>query len=216
MKPILIAACAVLLGLPGPARAFADRSAQSQRLSPLGGGVDDPAVEKARSIIRDWPADSQNAAGAMIDKYGVPDLAGGTMLVWRDREPFNRIVAFRDPVKHMFPFEHNDVLLEEVRLKVPLDKVAEVLRFDGSLLIDRTRGTVASRADKESNNLIALNVANDIIQGKRDVESARRFTSDTQALALSGKSSAYAEKLQFEPKLDTAEPDVSLRLNVPR
>lgn len=90
---------------------------------------------------------------------------------------------------------------------VPLEKAGELLRFDGSLLIDRTRGTVAARSDSEANNMLMLNLAHDIAAGKRTADSARRFYADAAAKALSGKSTPYASGLSFKPLADTGDPD---------
>jgi len=169
-----------------------------------------PGRQDAQTAIRDWPQTSQNAANDMIQRYGTPDVVSDQLLVWKDKAPFRKIAVMRDGVRHMFPTEHQDVLSEEVNLQVPIDKVTDLARFDGSLIVDRTKGTVAARSDSEANNFLALNLANDIISGKRDVESARRFFADTAAKGVSGKSSDYTTKLLFTPKSDTADPGQSI------
>jgi hypothetical protein len=157
-----------------------------------------------------WPQASRLAAEAMIERYGQPTEITASMLAWRDQAPFHRTVVFRDALAHSFPIDHEDVLLQEVTLKVPLDKVDDLVRFDGSLLIDRTKGTVAARCDHERHNMLALNLAHDIIEGKRDVESARRFFADTIAKQMAGRSSPYTEKLLFSPSASAADPDRNL------
>jgi hypothetical protein len=161
----------------------------------------------ARQLIKDWPQVSQQAARSMLDRYGQPDVVSNMMLVWKDKAPFTRITVTREAVRHLFPMEHQDVLTEEISLAVPVEKVSELARFDGSILIDRTKGTVAARSDKESSNFLALNLADDIINGKRDADSARKFYADTLAKQMSGKSSAYTDKLNFSVTGDTSYPD---------
>lgn len=41
--------------------------------------------------------------------------------------------------------------------------------------VERTRGELAARCDKEEMNYLALNLANDIATGKVDVDEARRI-----------------------------------------
>lgn len=161
----------------------------------------------ARSVIKDWPQVSQQAAQSMLDRYGQPDVVSNILLVWKDKAPFTRISVTKEGVRHLFPMEHQDVLTEEISLAVPIDKLTELAQFNGSLIVDRTKGTVAARADKESSNFLALNLADDIINGKRDAQSARKFYADTLAKQMSGKSSVYTEKLNFSVSGDTASPD---------
>ncbi len=174
------------------------------------GTMAQPTKEDAQNAIRDWPQASQTAAKQMIDRYGSPDVVSSQVLSWKEKAPFRKVSVMRDGIRHLFPSEHQDVITQEINLQVPIDKVSDLARFDGSIIIDRTKGTVAARSDSEANNLLALNLANDIITGKRDVESARRFFSDTAAKALSGKSSDYTSKLLFSTKSDTSDPGQSV------
>lgn len=169
-----------------------------------------PSKQDAQSAIQDWPQASQNAANQMLQKYGNPDMVSTQMLAWKDKTPFRKIVVMRDGVASSFPTQHQGVLTQEVNLQVPIDKVSDLARFDGGLIIDREKGTVSARSDSEANNFLALNLADDIITGKRDVESARHFFADTAATSLSGKSSDYTSKLMFSPKSDTADPGQSV------
>lgn len=164
----------------------------------------------ARILIRDWPQVSQQAAQSMLDRYGQPDVVSDLMLVWNDKTPFRRVTVTRDGVRHLFPSEHQDVLTEEINLAVPLNKVEDLARFDGSLLIDRTKGTVAARSDSEASNFLALNLADDIINGKRDVAAARKFYAETLAKQMSGKASPYTDRLNFSVSGDTSAPGESL------
>lgn len=192
MKKLILKLMLVSLVAGGASAASTDKTSASKNVA---GGA-----QMARAEIRDWPLVSQNAAEAMLDRYGQPDVVSSLLLVWKDKAPFTKIVVTRDPIRHSFPVDHQDVILEEIPLQVPVDKVADLAKFNGSLLIDRTQGTLASRCDSEKSNFLALNLANEIITGKRDADSARRFMSDTSAKSLAGKSSPYSEKLMFTPK----------------
>ncbi len=62
-----------------------------------------------------------------------------------------------------------------------------------------TRGTLASHCDSEESNTLALNLANEIVTGKRDVASAQDFLKSTLTKSMAGKSSPYTDKLMFSP-----------------
>jgi hypothetical protein len=38
--------------------------------------------------------------------------------------------------------------------------------FDGSILVDRTRGEVAARCDSEAANVLGLNMVQELVMGK--------------------------------------------------
>ena len=51
-------------------------------------------------------------------------------------------------------------------------EVLDLARFDGSVIVERTRGEIGARCDKEEMNYLALNLAHDIVTGA--TESLRR------------------------------------------
>ena len=205
-----VAAALLAAGLAGTAWAAGPDATSGSSYGQSSSNSGTATKQDARSAIQNWSQASQNAANQMLQRYGNPDVASDQMLMWKDKAPFRKIVVMRDGIPHAFPTQHQDVLTEEINLQVPVDKVSDLARFDGSLIVDRTKGTVAARSDSEANNLLALNLANEIITGKRDVESARRFFADTAATSVSGKSSDYTSKLMFSPKSDTADPGQSM------
>lgn len=155
-------------------------------------------LKDAQSLIQQWPSATKTGAQAMIEKYGEPDAVTDRMLVWHNKAPWDAITVYRDPVKHGFPMRHEDFLEQTIRYKVPEAKVADLIRFDSGLVVDITRGTLSSHCDSEKANLLALNLANEIVTGKRDVDSAKRFLKDTMRETMAGKTSPYTEKLQFD------------------
>lgn len=152
----------------------------------------------ALSVIKQWPDASQKGAQALIDRYGLPDMVSDRLLTWNDKELWQKIVVERDPVDHAFPMPHQDFLSQTIRYKVPAEKASDLTSFDSSLSIDEAKGTLTSHCDSEKNNILALNIANDIVTGKRDVEAAKKFMTDTLTMSMAGKSSPYTEKLMFD------------------
>jgi len=57
-------------------------------------------------------------------------------------------------------------------------------------------------------NFLALNLANDIVTGKRNVEQARQFYAETVREFMRGEKPAYTQGFQFDvPHGGTGDPD---------
>src|SRR5690606_31425669 len=108
------------------------------------------------TIIADWGSFPRRAAYDTIRKYGPPQEAIPSQLIWYNNGFWKRTRVIREETPHHFPQPHTDVLENVIDYRVPHDKVVELARFDGSLYIDRTRGEVFSRCDREASNLISL------------------------------------------------------------
>ena len=54
-------------------------------------------------IIRGWPKESREAAQLVLDKYGEPDEATDSQLIWRKCGEWKRIVASKAFLQHDFP-----------------------------------------------------------------------------------------------------------------
>lgn len=63
-----------------------------------------PAI--AIRSIRNWPAESRDAARRVIEQYGEPDEITEDTLVWNKRGPWRQIVATRALYQHNFPAPH--------------------------------------------------------------------------------------------------------------
>lgn len=149
-------------------------------------------AETPDAVIRSWPAAAQSAARAMIEKYGLPHRYDGDALVWNDAAPWSRIVVHRRGRPGA-----DDYLEESILYEVQADQVADLRRFDRRLEVDLKKGELSSRAESESLNFLALNLADEILRGDRTPETARETYRKTARLAKAGKSSAYMAGLQF-------------------
>ncbi len=155
----------------------------------------DPAM--VESLITDWPDAPQRGARQMLEQYGPPNEATPTKLFWYRSGPWKRIIVTRDVVTHNFPAPHSDFLTQYIDYKVPIDKFAEIARFDGSCLVDRTSGEAGARCDSEAANTITLNLMHDIVTGKTTVDEARKTFGENMVAYTLGRSAPYAEGLQF-------------------
>ncbi len=162
----------------------------------------------ADSMIANWPAKPQEVARKVIAKYGQPNEATAHMLVWHNNGPWRHTVVYRDVVQHDFPMPHPDLLEQFIDYRVPVAKFSDLAAYDGSVIVERTKGVISARCDKEEMNFLALNLANDIVTGKRSVKDARKFYAETAMAFMKGQMSPYTQGLQFQvPRGNTADPD---------
>ena len=156
----------------------------------------------------DWPKMARSAAEEIVRKYGMPNETTPSRLTWFDNGPWKRTTVIRDEIPHNFPQPHTDVVEQAIPYQVPLDKVAEVLEFDGSLVIERTKGEVIARCDMESANIASLNLMHDIVTGRLTAGEARKEMAEVASAYVLNRSSPYAEGFQFEvPRADTRHAD---------
>jgi hypothetical protein len=153
-------------------------------------------------LIKDWPEMAKKSAKQTIEKYGPPNEATPSHLVWFNNGVWKRTIVHRHEIPHDFPQPHTDVIENVINYKVPVEKLTELGRFDGSLYIDRTRGEVSARCDMEAANILSLNLMNDIINGKYTAAQARDLFAEITAAFMWNRPAPYAERLQFSPPTD--------------
>jgi hypothetical protein len=170
-------------------------------------------------LIRDWPEKPQEVAKKTIEKYGQPDEATPSLLIWNNNGPWKRTIVnnngpwkrtivYREEVPHSFPKPHTDILEQFIDYSVPPEKFDDLAQYDGSVIVERTKGEISARCDKEEMNFLALNLANDIVTEKLSVDEARKTYAETAGAAMQGEMRPYTQKLQFKvPEGDTGDPD---------
>jgi hypothetical protein len=162
------------------------------------------------TVIAAWPASSRTAADRMIAKYGAPDEQTASMLVWHDRGPFRHTIVHRDEVPHAFPKQHLDVLEQVIAYRVPPEMADELAAFNGSLKFDRTKGELSARCDQEAMNILALNLADEVLTRRATVTDARiTFALQAEAHAA-GRPATLTERLDFKVGTDTRDADTPL------
>ena len=157
--------------------------------------------------MEDWPEASKMAIKEITDKYGKPDATAPEELIWTNKGVWKKICIDKKETKHSFPIEHTDMMKTTIMYKVPEDKMDDLGKFDGSVTFDRTQGTMSARCDKEANNFLALNLANDIVTDKKTIEEARTAYGDIIKEKMKGGNPEYMEKLAFQAQTNTADPD---------
>jgi hypothetical protein len=163
-----------------------------------------PAEEVTR-VLENWPSPQKNVAEQMIAKYGYPNEATSTKLFWYNNAPWLRTELTSDHVVHHWPTVHTDFLTQVIKYRVPPDKFDDIAKFDGSILLDRTKGEAAGRCDSESANVLGLNMVHEISTGKRTWEDARRISQESTVAYNLGREAPYAERLLFEVPTEGTE-----------
>ncbi len=157
--------------------------------------------------VGSWPEASKMAVKEITDKYGKPDGITSNELIWLNKGVWKKICINKMETKHSFPIEHTDMMQTTIMYKVQEDKMDELGKFDGSVTFDRTQGTMSARCDKEGNNFLALNLANDVLTGKKTVDEARQAYGDIVKEKMNGGNPEYMQKLMFASQDNTADPD---------
>lgn len=174
-------------------------------------GTSNPSTKTVEDVVADWPSKSKAAARELLAKYGEPDEATLQRLIWHDNGPWTRTVLHRDGPSHRFPVPHTDYLEQYVEYRVPPEKFDDLARFDGSVHAHRTRGELGASCHEEGANVLALNLAHDVITGERTVEQAREDYGRIMAKGKAGRTPEYMRALQFEvPRRDVTDPDETI------
>lgn len=159
--------------------------------------ADRSAVDK---IIGAWPNRPKLGAEQMLAKYGIPQEATSEQLIWRNQGPYKKITVTKSEDYHDFPKPHMDFMEHTINYLVPVDKADALSGYDGSLTFDRTRGEMSARCDLEGHNILTLNLAHDIVTGKKSAAEARKAFGENVVADTQGKYPPYTTALQFEPK----------------
>ena len=191
--------------LAGGAVAAHVTSITAQEATPSASPV---AMETVDQIVSAWPDVPREVAQTVMDKYGPPQEATPSRLIWFDNAPWKRTILYRDVVQHDFPIPHPDLLEQFIDYQAPLEMYDELAMYDGSVIVERTKGEISARCDKEEMNFLAINLANDVATGARTAEEARQFYAETAMAFMEGTSDPYVEGFVFEvPDGGTADPD---------
>lgn len=163
------------------------------------------------SSISGWPKDARDAAQLVVDQYGDPDEVTPDWVVWHKPGPWKRIVASRQVHDHNFPAPHQDSVESFIDYRFPLEKTQDIFAFDGSVVVNRTKGEVSARCHDEQANFLALNLMHDIATGAKTTQEARDYYAKEFADYRRKKPTPYMEKLHFTPPVGgTADPDTRI------
>jgi hypothetical protein len=97
------------------------------------------------------------------------------------------------------------MLLQTIDYRVPPDVFDKLATYDGSVIVERTKGEISARCDVEEANFLALNLAHEIVTKRKSVEQARRFYAEAM---LEMKHAEYKSGFRFAvPTEPQGDPD---------
>jgi hypothetical protein len=164
----------------------------------------------AEEVLGDWNDEQQSVVRGLMEKYGQPDEFTENLLIWRERDQWHEILASKNGDRHEFPFPHTDFVESSTRYRLPAGKACDLAEFDGSVSFRRTEGLISARCHDEEANFLALNLADDIVHGRRSVDEARQAYVDAMIDYRSGQQVPYMQRLHFPKEMDTTDPDTEL------
>jgi hypothetical protein len=164
-------------------------------------------------VIVSWPAETKRIVTTSFEKFGEPVAVTSDSIVWHDVGDWKKVVIMNEPVDHNFPMPHKDFLLTWVPMKVPQNKIADLIAFDGSIMVNRTAGLVGVMCHREEANIAVLNLAHEIIQGTKDVQQARAELARVAMGLEQGTQDPITQELRFDVQRteQTADPDQPFR-----
>lgn len=160
------------------------------------GRMNKAQVQKMTSA---WHPAAKEAITFMMNKYGAPAEMTASMAIWNKTGPWKRTIIYKEAVPHAFPMQHPDVMEQFIDYRMPPQMFDEIAMYDGSVIVERTKGEMSARCDKEGANFLALNLANEIANGKLNVEQARQKYGQEIKAMKAGRPTAYTKGLMFTP-----------------
>jgi hypothetical protein len=156
--------------------------------------------------LQGWPPKTVALAVSLVQKYGRPEDLGAQRITWYGNVPWKRTALLREGMPHNFPLPHLDILEQTVNYRVPAKKVEDLLAYDGSLVVNRTRGELSVHCNTEEMNILTLNIANDIATGERTVEQAMAYHAQVIEGMRIHEPETYPQKLRFKPHGNAGDP----------
>ncbi len=133
------------------------------------------AAAWAQKNLAGWPKLSIGLASDLITQYGLPKESTAHELTWYDNGPWKRTVLHGRRSSTTFPTRTKTFSSRPSTTASPVGKIADLVKYDGSLVVDRTRGELTVHCNNEESNTLTLNIADDIVKGDRSVEQALAY-----------------------------------------
>jgi hypothetical protein len=152
----------------------------------------------AGAVIENWSGYSRLQAEKLIQEYGPPDRVKHDELAWQDKGLWRRIRVW-----DVTPYFDSNVgapdLEQTISYPVLPAQSAALAALGDKLSVSSDQKELSARGASEEENLLALNLADEIIAGRRTAQDARRLYDTTIELSQAGKSSPYTQRLLFTP-----------------
>lgn len=168
-------------------------------------------MSRSHETISAWPEYAKATAEEFIERYGPPAEISASRLLWyATADGWKRTKVSSDGVPHDLPAPHLDCVEQAVDYHVPLEMFTLLAEFNGSPVAHRTNGELTAHCPNPAINFSLVNLAHDIISGRRTVGSARAEHTRLCEVYNRGERPPYSQAFQFElPTGDTRDADVT-------
>jgi hypothetical protein len=154
--------------------------------------------DMAQIVIMDWAEPARLLAADLIDEYGPPDRVESSRLVWNNKHLWKKITVW-DDIPGSSPDDGGYILEQTVSYPVPAQKLEDLAAFSGELRVSADGTELSARSISEDRDYLAVNLADEIVQGIKTPEEARQAYDQILRLKQAGKTSAMTQGFNFLP-----------------
>lgn len=155
--------------------------------------------DKVNQAISDWPTFSRVTAELAVSRYGLPEIVTPEALTWNAAGPWMKTVIYRTGRQHAYPQKHEDIIRQSMVFEVSAAKAAALAKMDMGLSVEGNPTVISVLSDSEESNMLAMNLAHEVVGGQRTPADARAFFRKTIELSAQGKNSPYTEVILSVP-----------------
>lgn len=188
-----------------PAQNDQGTSGSQQNQSVQTENKDAEAFNRASSLASGWPDSSIQAAKEMLSRYGEPTETTSDSLIWRNVAPFKKILVHKEVNSSRFPLLHQNALEHVVDYRAIGTKVDDIWNYNGSIVLNRTKGEMSAYGENEAMNILSLNLAHDVITGRYSADAARIMFGKETIDYMNGKLTANTGVLKFGNQWQTPD-----------
>lgn len=124
------------------------------------------AESDVQTMTTSWSATSKDILSKLTAKYGQPNEATDSMLIWHNNGPWKKTVLHNE--------SGANVLEQFADMRVQPEKLGEVALYNKNVVVDRNNGEISARSDREEMNFLAINLAREVVDGRMSAMEARR------------------------------------------
>ncbi|MFA7614258.1 MAG: hypothetical protein WCY48_08475 [Candidatus Caldatribacteriota bacterium] len=163
------------------------------------------AFETASKLAAGWPQSSIVAAKELITKYGNPTETTSDQLIWRNFAPFKEIIVHKNLYSSYFPLLHQNPVEHVIDYKASPDRISNVWNYNGSVVLNRTKGEMSAFGPNEEMNVLSMNLTHKIMTGEIDEDRAKVIHGQETLDFLNGEKTSLTQSLIFGSQINTAD-----------
>ena len=126
-------------------------------------------LKENKESLEKWEhKDAKAYAETLIEKYGEPDTASDSMILWeKDR------ISKDESIKHNFPKPHRDFVYSTMTIDIPENLMEAIAKASESIIVDQLKNEVTTRCGDIIANAITLGFVQKLVDGKIDPENTK-------------------------------------------